>query len=632
MSERAVARLEPQGGLERMFRGGYMGKALRIDLTSRTWSVEDIDPAVQRKYLGGRGVAARYYFHEMPGSTEPDDPANKLFFFTGPLTGTPVPASGKFQCSTVSPETGRYLCSNSGGKFGPNLKFSGYDGLIVEGKADRPVFVWIRDGQVEIRDGSSLRGLSVSQTIQEIKRLVGEQVSSTMVAGPAAERGVRFSGIQVDGRSFGRGGAGAVMADKGLKAVAIHGSGRVPLANPEALAAAAKEASRDSRETKAMHTRFGTAQYTEPMNALGCYPTRNFQTAVFEGIGTISAVYMEEHYKVKSVACYRCPVACAQLCEVREGKYAGARSDPEYETIGAFGGQCGVSDFGAIVAANALCDELGLDTMSTGTIVAYAMELFERGIITTADTDGIELRFGNGDALVEMIKKIAAREGIGDLLAQGFRGLARRFPETRAFMMQTKWMPFAAYEPRGFHGIGLSFGTSSRGACHNVGGWTIRDELLSGAYDRFALVGKGELVKRIQDVRAYVDSLGICTVVRSGLGFTDKPRGNVLELVTGIDFTPELTTIGERIYSLERVILVREGVRREHDMLPDRITKEALPEGPAKGRVLTDEMYAVMLDEYYAARGWDSLGVPTPERLRQLDVEDDVVEAVEGVA
>lgn len=614
-----------------MFHGGYLGKVVRVDLSSRTWQSEDIDPCIQRKYLGGRGVAARYYLDEIPGRIDPDDSANKLFFFTGPLTGTPVPASGKFQCATVSPETGHYLCSNSGGNFGPNLKFSGYDGLIIEGKASGPVYIWIADGHVEIRDATSLWGLKVRETVEHLKEITGNRRISTMVVGPAAERGVRFSCIQVDGRSFGRGGAGAVMAGKNVKAVAVHGTNPVKAADAEALARAAKEAVKHARETKALHTKYGTAQYTEVMNTLGCYPTRNFQTAVFDGISTISAEYMAKHYKIKNLACFRCPVACAQLCEVKEGKYAGMQSDPEYETIGAFGGQCGVSDFGAIVAANALCDEYGLDTMSTGTIVAYAMELFERGLITRKDTDGLDLCFGNADALIETIHKIACRKGFGDLLAQGFRGLAERFPNTLSFMMQTKWMPFAAYEPRAFHGIGLSFGTSSRGACHNVGGWTIRDELLTGEYDRFAVGGKGELVKRIQDVRAYVDSLAICTVVRSGLGFTDKPTGRVLEYVTGVDFTPELLKIGERIYTLERVILTREGIRRKDDMLPERITSEPLPEGMAKGRVLTEEMYAAMLDEYYAARGWDREGVPTRERLLELEVDDRVLRAMDGL-
>jgi len=610
-----------------VFSGGYLGKVLRVDLSSRTWRSEPIDPCIQRKYLGGRGVAARYYLGEIPGRIDPGDPANKLFFFTGPLTGTQVPASGKFQCATVSPETGRYLCSNSSGNFGPNLKFSGYDGLIIEGRASSPVYIRISDGQVEIRDAAPLWGLKVSETVERLREMTGDGKISTMVAGPAAERGVRFSSIQVDGRSFGRGGAGAVMASKNVKAVVAHGSAPVKVADPGSLSEAVKEAIKHARETKALHTKFGTAQYTEVLNTLGCYPTRNFQTAVFDGISTISADYMAKHYKVRSVACFRCPVACAQLCEVKEGKYAGMRSDPEYETIGSFGGQCGVSDFAAIIAANALCDEYGLDTMSTGTIIAYAMELFERGFITSEDTGGIELRFGNGDALVETIRNIACRQGFGDTLAQGFRGLAERFPDTRSFMMQAKWMPFAAYEPRAFHGIGLSFGTSSRGACHNVGGWTIRDELLSGEYDRFAIHGKGELVKRIQDVRAYVDSLVICTVVRSGLGFTDKPKGKVLECVTGVDFTPELLEIGERIYTLERVILAREGIRRKDDTLPERTTKEPLPEGMAKGRVLTDEMYATMLDEYYAARGWDKEGVPTRERLVRLQMDDGVIQA-----
>jgi len=614
-----------------MFHGGYLGKVLRVDLSSRTWRSGDIDPRIQRRYLGGRGFAARYYLDEIPGRIDPDDSANKLFLFTGPLTGTPVPASGKFQCATVSPQTGHYLCSNSGGNFGPNLKFSGYDGLIIEGKASSPVYIWISDERVEIRDATSLWGLKVSETVEHLKEMTGNRRISTMVVGPAAERGVRFSCIQVDGRSFGRGGAGAVMAGKNVKAVAVHGTNPVKVADAEALARAAKEAVEHARKTKALHTKYGTAQYTEVLNTLGCYPTRNFQTAVFDGISTISAEYMEKHYKIKNLACFRCPVACAQLCEVKEGKYAGMQSDPEYETIGAFGGQCGVSDFGAIIAANALCDEYGLDTMSTGTIIAYAMELFERGFITREDTDGLDLCFGNADALIETIHNIACRKGFGDLLAQGFRGLAERFPNTLSFMMQTKWMPFAAYEPRAFHGIGLSFGTSSRGACHNVGGWTIRDELLTGEYDRFAIAGKGELVKRIQDVRAYVDSLVICTVVRSGLGFTDKPTGRVLEYVTGVDFTPELLKIGERIYTLERVILAREGIRRKDDMLPERITSEPLPEGMAKGRVLTEEMYAAMLDEYYAARGWDREGVPTRERLLELEVDDKVLRAADGL-
>jgi aldehyde:ferredoxin oxidoreductase len=603
-----------------MFKGGYCGKILRVNLSKYSFQVEKVDPTIYRKFLGGRGVAAYYYYREIEPEVNPLSPENKLIFFTGPLTGLRLPSTTKFQVATKSPETGLYLCSNSGGNVGPHLKFAGYDGLIIEGRADKPVFLYITDDKVEFHDASSLWKRKTSAVEQQIKAIIGQNRATVMTVGPAAVLGAHIGCIMVDGRSFGRGGAGTVMARKNLKAVAVYGTGEIPIYKPEELAVLGKVAMKRAREGKPVHTRFGTAQYTGVMNEFGCYPSYNFRTGVFDGIETIKAEYMEEHYKIRNLACYHCPVACAQLCEVKEGPFKGYKSDPEYETIGAFGGQCGVSDFGAIIAANNLCDEYGLDTMSTGTIIAYAMECFEQGLFTK-EMLGRELHFGNGMAMIEMVKKIGEMEGFGGELARGFRYLAEKYPATIPYMMQCKWMPFAAYEPRGFYGIGLSYGTSSRGACHNVGGWTIRDELLSGEYDRFATKGKGLLVKTIQDTRAYVDSLGICTVVRSSLGFTDKPTGNVLELVTGVDFTPELMEIGERIYTLERMILVREGVTREDDYLPDRITKEALPEGPAKGHVLTREMFDEMLNEYYQARGWDKDGRPSPKRIATLGLE-----------
>ncbi|MCJ7737122.1 MAG: aldehyde ferredoxin oxidoreductase C-terminal domain-containing protein, partial [Anaerolineae bacterium] len=269
---------------------------------------------------------------------------------------------------------------------------------------------------------------------------------------------------------------------------------------------------------------------------------------------------------------------------------------------------------------NELCDDIGIDTMSAGVSVGMIMELYERGLITEDDTDGIDARFGNAEALLGLIRLIGERRGIGDLFAEGMKHVAEVHPEWERYILAVKGLPFAAYDPRGFHGNGLTYGTSSRGACHNVGGWTIRSELQSGQHDRYALEGKGKLVHTIQDNRAYVDSLGMCTVVRSSMGFRDEPWGDVLEAVTGHDFTPELMEIGKRIYTLERLILVREGVRREDDQLPKRITTERVPDGPAEGRILTNEMYNQMLDEYYASRGWDSDGVPTPELLNELEL------------
>lgn len=603
-------------------KGGYAGKILRIDLSRERVEVLPLDVEKVVQFLGGRGMAAWIYFQEVGPAVKPFDPENKIIFFTGPLTGAPAPATTKTAAVTKSPETGLYLCSNAGGHFGPHLKFCGYDALILEGKASTPCYISIENGVVTLREAHDLWGRTtteVNDVLSKRHRCRTEQVVSI---GPAAERGVVISCVQVGDRSFGRGGIGAVMASKNVKAIVAKGSGKIKIASPKEFAEFAAQATRVARETRAMHNKYGTAQYTGPMNVLGAYPTRNFQTSVFSEYTKITAEEFKARYFVYNKGCYRCPVACAQYGEVREGKFKGARSDPEYETIGALGGQCGVSDLAAIIAGNMLCDQYGIDTMSAGTLIALSMELFERGVISTKDTGGIELRFGNAEAMVEMIKAIAERRDFGDVLAQGMRALEKLFPEHTDIMMHVKGLPLPSYDPRAFYGNGLTYGTSNRGACHNVGGWSIRAELLSKEYDRFAVEGKGKLIKELQDTRAYVDSVGICTVVRHVYGFTEKPEGRVLEYLTGLDFTPQLMIIGERIYNLERLVLVREGIRRKDDMLPGRIMKEPLPEGPAKGHVLDHEKYNRMLDEYYAVRGWDDQGRPTRWKLAQLGLGD----------
>ena len=605
-----------------MFAGGYLGRVLRVNLSTRESLVEEVKQCEMQKLLGGRGLAARRYYDEIGPTVRPLDALNKVFLFTGPLTGVALPSTTKFQLSTKSPETGIYLCSNSSGDFGPQLKRCGFDGLIVEGRAADWTYLLINDGEVTFGDARPWQGLTTGEARQALLDAMGDKGTSALTIGPAAERLVRFSYINVDERAFGRGGAGAVLSSKKLKGIAVRGTGQIPVADERRTAEIRREAIAMLRETRANHTRYGTPQYIEVINELGCMPTRNFQTSYFEGGQMVDAHTMREHYSPRNLACYRCPVACGKVVEVSEGPFAGARARTEYETIGMFGPCCGVDDFGAVVAANQACDQLGMDTISTANAVALAMELFERGLITVEDTQGIELRFGDGQAMVRMVKLIGERRGLGDLLAEGMAGVARKRPEWSRYVLAVKGLPFPAYDPRGFHGMGLSYGTSSRGACHNVGGWTIRDELQSGKYDRYALEGKAELVKSIQDTRAYLDSLGICTVVRSSLGFTDKPQGDVLQAVTGYDFTPELMEIGARIYTLERLILNREGIRRQDDLLPERMTREAVPTGPAQGRILTAEMYAAMLDDYYALRGWDKNSVPTPETLHKLGLEE----------
>ena len=604
-----------------MFGGAYLRKILRVNLTHEQYTEEVVPDELYLRYLGGRGVAAYYYYREIMPGTGPLSPGNKLIFMTGPLTGLPLPSTTKFQCATNSPETGIYLCTNSGGEVGPYLKRRGYDGLIIEGKAGRPVYLALLERGIEFRDASDLLRLKTGETGEAVRGDLGDKRVAVMSAGPAAFNGVRYANIMVGDRSFGRGGAGTVMASKNLKAVAVGASGDIPVADAQKIKKINPEAVKKAREGKRGHTLYGTNQYTEIMNELGCYSVRNFTTGVLQGFETVSKDYVNAHYKEKSLACFRCPVACAQQCAVREsGPFKGMRSDPEYETVGTLGGICGVNDFAAIIAGNSLCDEYGIDTMTAGNVIGYAMECFEKGIFNLGDTGGLDLRFGNGAAMVEMIRRIGEAEGFGAVLGRGFKELARIYPATAKYMLHVKWMPFAAYDPRGFYGMGLAYGTSTRGACHNVGGWTIRDELIEKTYDRFGLEGKGELVKRLQDTRGYIDSLGICTVVRGALGFTDTPVGEVLPAATGVDLTPELMKIGERIISLERLILVREGIRREHDYPPERIMREPLPEGPAAGKVLTRGMYDVMLDEYYRARRWDQHGAPTPEGLRAQGV------------
>jgi aldehyde:ferredoxin oxidoreductase len=611
-----------------MFEGGYLGKILRVNLSTREHRVEQLKENEVVQLLGARGLAAKVYYDEIGPQVRPFDPANKAILMTGPLTGVKLPSTTKIGLSTKSPETGMYLCSNGGGDFGPQLKFCGFDGLIIEGQADDWTYLLIGDDadtegvRVTFGDARSWQGLTTGETLEALKATMGDKRASALSIGPAAERLVRFSYINVDTRAIGRGGAGAVLGSKRLKGIAVLGSGSIPVADPDRIKEIRRTAIEDLRKTRANHTKYGTPQYIEVINELGCMPTRNFQTTFFEGGEKIDAHMMREGYWVRNYGCYQCPVACGKVCEVKDGPFAGARARTEFETIGVLGPNCGVDDFGAIVAANQLCDEIGIDTISAGNAIALTMELYERGLITREDTDGIDARFGNAQALVDLVRLIGERRGIGDLLAEGMAHVARERPEWSRYILAVKGMPFAAYDPRGFHGNGLTYGTSNRGACHNVGGWTIRDELQSGKYDRFALKGKGALVQTIQDNRAYVDSLGLCTVVRSSMDFRDNPRGDVLEAVTGYNFTPHLMEIGARIYTLERLILNREGIRRKDDLLPERIIKEAVPSGPTKGRILTAEMYAVMLDEYYETRGWDEDGVPTPETIRNLGLDE----------
>ena len=607
-----------------MFQGGYMGKLLRVNLSTQKFSIETIDPDEYRLFLGGRGLGAAWYWREIGPQVKPLDAENKLAFFTGPMTGTPLVSTTKFELTTKGLETGHYLCSNSSGNFGPRLREAGFDGLILEGVSDRWTAIVIENDTVRFVDDDGWQGLTPMQARDKLIGQLPEGKTrwATMSIGPAAENRIAFASIFVDdGRAFGRGGGGAVLASKKVKALAARGDLQVPVADAAKCKEIANNARADLKTSRAKHRALGTAQLVEVINELGCMPTRNFQTSweIPDKVQGVYAQTLRDSYYVRNYACYRCSVACGQMAKVKDGDFAGAAARPEYESIGLLGPSCGVNDMAAVIAANEMCDNLGMDTITAGNLVAMVMELFERGLVSAKDNQGVEVRFGDAKALLEMLKLISERRGLGAIVADGALGIIKARPEWEPFVLHSKGLTFAAYDPRGFHGMGLAYATSARGACHNVGGYTVGDELTAPKYDRYAVEGKGKLVKTLQDNRAYIDSLGLCTVVRGAYKFSTSPTPETLLAITGYDFAPHLMKIGERISNVERMILVREGIDRNDDALPPRM-REAVPNGPAAGHLISDQMLNTMLDEYYSMRGWDERGKPRAETLEKLEL------------
>jgi len=506
------------------------------------------------------------------------------------------------------------------------MREAGFDGLILEGCSESWTAVVIENDVVNFVDDDGWQGFTPMAARARLLEQLPNHLTkwATMSIGAAAENRVAFAAIFVDdGRAFGRGGGGAVLASKKVKALAVWGDKPVPVADAVKCKEIAANARTDLKTSRAKHRLLGTSQLVESINELGCMPTCNFQTTweLPEKVQGIYAQTLHDQYYVRNYACYRCIVACGQMGEVKEGPFAGAKARPEYESIGLLGPSCGINDMAAVIAANERCDELGMDTMTAGNLVAMVMELFERGLVTAQDNDGLEVRFGDGQALLKMLTYIAQRRGLGSVVADGALGIIQAHPEWESYILHSKGMTFAAYDPRGFHGMGLAYATSARGACHNVGGYTVSEELMGKKYDRYAVVGKGQLVKTLQDNRAYIDSLGLCTVVRGAYKFSTSPTSETMLAITGYDFAPELMMIGERISNLERLILVHEGIGRQDDALPSRM-KDAVPTGPAAGHFISNEMLDVMLDEYYTVRGWDAQGKPQAETLQKLGLKE----------
>jgi len=599
----------------------YKGKVLRLNLSKKTAKVEEVPKNLFKKYLGGRGLGVKIYYDEVKPDIDPLGPENKLVFMTGPLTGTPAFGSSKCSLTTKSPLTGIYLCSNAGGYFGAELKFAGYDGIIIEGRADHPTYASIKDDQIEFNDAKHIWGMDVWETQKAVKEETGDDKTKVACIGPAGERLVRFACVMSEDRSFGRGGAGTVMGSKNLKAVAVRGSGKIETAELDKLKQLLRDSVKSLKEMTRDHTLYGTSQYLEIIYELGAYPIIHYQRTTHEGVENLFGSSLRKNFWVEDTRCFGCPIACGKLCEVKEGSSKGVRSRPEYETIWALGANCEVFDYNLIITAADICNRYGVDAITAGYMIGFVMELYTRKILSKKAIDGIKAEFESDEAVFELLRRMCLREGFGDMLAEGSKKVEQAIGKNSAsYAMHVKGMELTGYEPRAFYGMGLSYATSSRGACHNVGGWTIRDELIKKTVDRYATKGKGRLVKMIQDVRGYIDSIGICTIPRRALGLTDEPNESILQYATGLNFTNQLLSIGERVYNLERLILVREGVTRKDDDLPLRIKTEPIPDGPAKGHRITQGMLDEMLDEYYDVRGWDRVGKPTSEKLKELDL------------
>ena len=585
---------------------GWMGKIVKIDLGRRTREEVAVSDALRRAYIGGRGLGVRLYSDLCPATTDPFADDNALIFMTGPLTGT-LMTSGRYQVISRSPLTGTICDSSSGGHFGAALKAAGLDGLIVEGRAEAPVYLSVHDGEVEIRDASAFRGLDTQRTQKGIQ---AETSSKTSVAciGPAGENRVLFAAIMNDkDRAAGRGGMGAIMGAKNLKAVAAGGSQPVAISDPEGykeLTARLERIVDKNPVTGKSLQVLGTSVLVNIINAHGMFPTENFRRGVFNDAEGTSGEKIAETLLQRQSACFKCPIGCGRTTRTRDKQGEG----PEYETVWAFGAHLGISDLTAITEANYACNELGLDTITMGSTLGCGMELCETGAWKE------NLRWGDAGRLVDWVTDTAHRRGIGAELALGSKRLAAKYGRPD-LAMQVKGMEIPAYDPRGAQGMALSYATSNRGGCH-MRAYMIGPEILGHPVflDRFSSAGKAELVALFQDVSAVVDSAVLCRFLQFAVGISTFAE--MLRTVTGLDFSDEeLMKTGRRIYTLERLFNNRAGFGRGDDTLPPRFFNEEFQPGSSRHRRVQLEG---MLDDFYAMRGWDRNGVPSPQTLADL--------------
>lgn len=608
---------------KRKIKGGYFWKILWVDLDRNEAKPLEFDEAFAAKYIGGRGFGAKLVWDNLRqrGTVDPLGPENLLAIAPGPLAGLYLPASGKTSFISISPETGIYGDSSMGGSFGVELRQAGIDALAITGKAKALSYLWIDNGKVRVVPNEKLKGKGSLETEGLIKQELKDERIKVATIGVAGENCVKFACVSSDwGRNSGRTGIGAVMGSKNLKAIAVRGSFDLPVADLPRLRTVSDESFRSLKENKNLpfwHEQ-GLMSVIDYVNEAGVMPTYNFKEGVFEHAKKINGYEMLSKYKIGDTACFACPMACGNVCLVKEGKYRGTVVEgPEYETACMFGSNIGVSNFAAVVKGNQLCDELGVDTISSGNLIGVLMEALETGLLTEKDLDGLPLKWGNEDAIMETLHRIAHRKGIGNILAEGSLGVIKQWPQLKPIISQVKGLEQSAYDARIAVSMALGYATSDIGA-HHARAWTIAKELEMGM--SWSPEKKADLVIYHQTLRPLFDMLGVCRLPWIELGFDEKKYAEYYSAVTGIDRTlDQLLEPAADLYDLTRTINMTFGISRKDDYPPERVFDLPMTEGPHAGKILKREDYEQILDIYYQKRGWSKDGQVPEERVTKFN-------------
>lgn len=605
---------------------GICGRLLDVDLTSGRIKEMVVPAAMAKRYLGGRGLGARLLYDLLPPNTDPLSPENILIFLTGPLTGSMVPGSSKFVVVTKSPLTGGWCDSYSSGRISLELKKAGYDGIVIRGKANSPCYLKIDDNGAEILEADWIWGKDSFAAEKALKELDGNGSAGVSSIGPAGENLCSYACINSDTyRQAGRGGVGAVMGSKKLKAIVVKGGQKMAFHDRNRIVELNRANYERAKVSQVFQARskYGTPLTLNFTHAGGILPTKNFQYGTWErALGRIDSVGVYKSVKAHR-SCQSCFVHCSLITEAADGKYRGTTVEgPEYETIGMFGSNLLIDSLPTIIQANVLCDKLGLDTVSAGNVIGFVMECFEKGLLTGGETEGMVLNFGDDEACLAAIEAIAYRKGFGEIMSQGVRAAARQIGGgSDSFAMQVKGLEFPAYDPRGAFGSGLSYAVSPRGACHRRA-WPPAKEILGG-YPPYTADGKGEMIRDLYTENSIYHTLLVCDMPAKFIPLALDDYANYCEAVTGEAISQEdFLDLAGRTETLIRMFNNREGFTRADDTLPSRTLREPLPDGPGKGQCVGEENLDRMIDEFYACQGWDAAGVPTEATLKKYGLTD----------